>query len=118
MGKAKLAQINQHPVLKRYFEYFIECLSKPDTRLTVIGYSFSDEHINEALLEAGRRGTMRMFVVHPRGRDILVRYPDAPIPPPEPLRDEITSLGESRRNLSQTFLDDELERDALYAVLK
>jgi hypothetical protein len=73
MGKAKLAQINQHQVLKRYFEYFVECLSKPDTRLTVIGYGFADEHINEALLEAGRRGTMKMFIVHPRGRQILVR---------------------------------------------
>ena len=76
MGKAKLAQINQHPVLRRYFGYFVECLSKPETRLTVIGYGFADEHINEVLLEAGRRGTMRIFVVHPRGREILVRQPD------------------------------------------
>jgi SIR2-like domain len=118
MGKAKLAQINQHPVLKRYFEYFVECLSKPDTRLTVIGYGFADEHINEALLEAGRRGTMKMFVVHPRGREVLVRQRNAQIPPPEPLRDDIPSLGDSVWPLSRTFLDDELERDALYAVLK
>jgi SIR2-like domain len=118
MGKAKIAQINQHPVLRRYFEYFVECLSKPHTRVTVIGYGFAEEHINEALLEAGRRGTMRMFVVHPSGREILVRQRNAQIPPPESLRDDIPSLGESVRPLSRTFLDDELERDALYAVLK
>ena len=118
IGKAKLAQINQHAVLKHCFEYFIECLSKHDTRLTVIGYGFADEHINEALLDAGRRGTMKMFVVHPRGREVLVRQGNAQIPPPEPLRDDIPSLGESVRPLSRTFSDDELERDALYAVLK
>jgi hypothetical protein len=105
-------------VLKRYFEFFIECLSKPDTRLTVIGYGFADEHINETLLNAGRRGNMRMFVVHPKGREILVHQRDAQIRPPEPLHDDIPSLGESVRPLSQTFLNDELERDALYAVFK
>jgi len=93
MGKTKLGQINQHPVLRRYFEYFTACLSQPNTRLTVIGYGFADEHINDALLQAGRRGTMKMFVVHPRGRQILVRQLGAQIPPPEPLRDEIPSLG-------------------------
>jgi hypothetical protein len=86
--------------------------------VTVIGYGFAEEHINEALLEAARRGTMRMFVVHPSGREILVRQRNAQIPPPEPLRDDVPSLGESVRPLSRTFLDDELERDALYAVLK
>ena len=118
MGKAKLAQINQHPVLMRYFEYFTDRLWQPNTRLTVIGYGFADDHINDALLQAGRRGTMKMFVIHPRGRQILVRQLAAQIPPPEPLHDEIPSLGESIRPLSRTFLDDEFERAALYAVLK
>jgi hypothetical protein len=118
IGKAKVGLIAAHPVLNRYLEYFKECLSKPDTRVTVVGYSFADDHINDALLEAGRRGNMKMFVVHPRGRAILVRDPGALITPPEPLRDDIGSLGESIRPLSRTFRDDELERDALYAVLR
>jgi hypothetical protein len=43
------------------------------------------------------------------GREILVRQRDAQIPPPEPLRDDIPSLGDSVRPLSRTFLDDELD---------
>jgi hypothetical protein len=39
------------------------------------------------------------------------------IPPPEPLRDDIPSLGESTGPLSSTFLDDELERNLLYRII-
>jgi hypothetical protein len=39
------------------------------------------------------------------------------IPPSEPLRDDIPSLGDSTRPLSSTFLDDQLERDLLYRVI-
>ena len=59
-----------------------------------------------------------MFVVHPEGRGVLVRQRNAMIAPPEPLRDEIPSLGESTRTLSTTFKDDELERDLLYRVFE
>ena len=87
-----------------------------DTRLVVIGYSFSDHHTNRMILEAAARGRLKMFVVHPEGRGSLVKQRNAMIPPPEPLRDDIPSLGESSRPLSTTFKDDELERDLLYRV--
>src|SRR5262249_25420705 len=51
IGKAKLARIKENSVLKSYFDFFTHCLSQPDTRLTVIGYGFADDHINEALLD-------------------------------------------------------------------
>ena len=57
-----------------------------------------------------------MFVVHPQGRGILVKQGAAMIPP-EPLRDDIPSLGNSTRPLSSTFLDDQLERDLMYRVI-
>jgi len=117
IGSAKVAAINRLAVLRWYWEQFLYCLSLPDTRLVVIGYGFADDHINKAILDAAAVGSLGMFVVHPQGRRILVRQSGAPIPPPEPLRDDIPSLGESTRLLSSTFLDDELERDLLYRVI-
>jgi SIR2-like domain len=118
IGAHKEAMINRHPVLQWYREEFRRYLSMPDTRLVVIGYSFSDEHINKMILEAAERGPLKMFVVHPNGRGILVKQGAAMIPPPEPLRDDIPSLGESTRPLSSTFRDDELERNLLYRVFE
>jgi hypothetical protein len=69
------------------------------------------------ILEAAERGSLRMFVVHPRGRGILVKQGAATITPPEPLRDDIQSLGESTRALTSTFRDDELERELLYRIV-
>ena len=73
IGAHKEAMINRHPVLQWYREEFRRYLSMSDTRLVVIGYSFSDEHINKMILEAAERGTLKMFVVHPNGRGILVK---------------------------------------------
>lgn len=117
IGSAKTAAINRLAVLRWYWEQFLDYLSRPDTRLVVIGYGFADEHINRAILDAAARGTLSMFVVHPQGREILVRQRNAMIPLPEPLRDEIRSLGESTRPLSSTFRDDVLERDAFYNAI-
>jgi SIR2-like domain len=117
IGTDKPGRIRRHPLLQWYHAEFRRYLSMPDTRLVVIGYSFSDEHINQMILEAAARCQLKMFVVHPNGRGVLVRQPTAMIPPPEPLRDDIPSLGESTRPLSTTFKDDEMERDLLYRVL-
>ena len=68
-------------------------------------------------MDAAARGLLRMFIVHPQGREILVRQSGALIPPPEPLRDDIPSLSYSTRLLSSTFLNDEVERDLLYRVI-
>jgi hypothetical protein len=117
IGSAKAAAINRLDVLRWYWQQFLRYLSLPDTRLVVIGYGFADDHINRAILDAAARGTLSMFVVDPRGRDVLVKHGGAAIPPPEPLRDDIPSLGESRRSLSTTFLNDQLQRDALYRAI-
>ncbi|MGB6543206.1 MAG: SIR2 family protein [Xanthobacteraceae bacterium] len=116
IGTDKPGRIRRHPLLEWYHREFRRYLSMPDTRLVVIGYSFSDDHINQMILEAAAGRQLKMFVVHPKGRSILVKQPTAMIPPPEPLRDDIPSLGESMRALSTTFKDDEMERDLLYRV--
>lgn len=117
IGSAKAAAINRFAVLRWYWERFLHHLSLPDTRLVVIGYGFGDDHINKAILDSAAKGSLSMFVVDPCGRDLLVKQGGAIIPPPEPLRDDIPSLGESRRPLSTTFLNDQLERDALYRAI-
>jgi len=116
IGSAKVAAINRLAVLRWYWEQFLYYLSLQDTRLVVIGYGFADDH-NKAILDPAAKGLLRMFVVHPQGRGILVRQSGAMISPPEPLRDDISSLGESTRPLSSTSLDDELERNLLYRVI-
>jgi hypothetical protein len=117
IGAHKEALIARHAALRWYHGEFRRYLAIPDTRLVVIGYSFSDDHINRMILDAAAAGSLRMFVVHPQGRGILVKQGAAMIPPPEPLRDDIPSLGDSTRTLSSTFLDDQLERDLLYRVI-
>jgi hypothetical protein len=116
IGVDKEALIARHAVLRWYHDEFRRYLAIPDTRLVVIGYSFSDDHINRMIIDAAAGGSLRMFVVHPHGRGLLVKQGAAMIPPPE-LRDDIPSLGGSTRPLSSTFLDDQLERDLMYRVI-
>jgi len=69
----------------------------------VIGYSFSDQHINDVIIEAGRNGSLRgMFLVDPAGRPILNSTRHLPAPVDSDLED-IPSLGGSTRPLSRTF---------------
>jgi hypothetical protein len=69
----------------------------------VIGYSFRDEHINNAIGTAADAGTLRVFIIDPSGVDVLRR---------ENLwirRDYLGErlqpylIGASRRPLSQIF---------------
>jgi len=99
MGGDKTALIREHEVLEWHFQQFKNYLGRPNTHLMVIGYSFSDQHINDAILEAWRTGTLTgMFVVNPSGLDVL----------PEALK-EIRIMGVSARPLSETFAGDDFE---------
>jgi hypothetical protein len=65
MGGNKAVEINQYPLLAWYHQKFGEYLSR-GTRLMVIGYSFSDHHINEAIMKAADQGGLRLFIIDPR----------------------------------------------------
>ncbi len=109
MGGNKQFNIRQFPVLRWYYDQFKSYLSRPDTRLMVIGYSFSDEHINDAIIEARRSGGLTgMFLVDPAGRDVLNAKGGSPVSRREGL-EEIPSLGGSTRLISATFAGDEFE---------
>ena len=100
MGGRKDSLIRRSDLLSWYYDQFRSYLSRPATRLMVIGYSFSDPHINDAVVEAWRRGNLNgIFLVNPNGRDALNNKG----------LDDIHSLGGSTRLFSATFAGDEFE---------
>jgi len=105
MGGAKEAMISEKRILSWYREEFERILMMPETRLMVIGYSFCDQHIDRVIYDAWKNRGLRMFMVHPRGLEVLVRQTPNQIRVPDPLT-EIPSLGESLRPLHTTFAGD------------
>ncbi len=74
IGGKKAATIGRHKILKWNNAQFEAYLSKPNTRLMIIGYSFRDEHINVAIRDAAENGTIKLFIIdHPLGADILIK---------------------------------------------
>ena len=64
MGGQKAVSIELYPILTWYHEQFRLMLTRPSARLMVIGYSFSDSHINDAIVEGIAAG-MKLFVIDP-----------------------------------------------------
>ena len=67
MGGQKAVSIGQFPILTWYHQQFRNMLMRPGARLMVIGYSFSDAHINDAIMDAIKRGDLKLFLVDPAG---------------------------------------------------
>lgn len=65
IGQDKEAQINNEPLLSRYFEIFTRVLSEGDRRLLVIGYSFRDSQVNKIIANAIQNHGLRLFVMTP-----------------------------------------------------
>ena len=113
IGGNKSRAIERHPILKWNHEQFRAYLSRPETRLMVIGYSFGDEHINEAIGDAAGKD-LRVFIIDPHGVDVLNRDPLESLFPGAPLtRIRSRVIGASRRSLSQTFGNDRVEHGKL-----
>jgi hypothetical protein len=64
LGANKSALINEQPVLKWNLDQFVRHLGKRQTRLMVIGYSFSDNHINNAILAAAQAKNIEVVALH------------------------------------------------------
>lgn len=111
MGGNKATTIEQHPILKWNYERFKEYLAKPGMRLMVIGYSFGDYHINQAIAEVADRDTLRLFIIDPLGVDVLDKNRNAPIPAPDPLFTRLQPhvVGASRRTVRDIFGRDRVE---------
>jgi hypothetical protein len=62
MGGGKSGTIARYPLLAWYQSIFRAVCCSGDTRLMVLGYSFSDEHINGVLAEGVLEHRLRLFV--------------------------------------------------------
>lgn len=114
MGGNKERAIKSHPTLSFIHEQFTEHLSRPETRLMVIGYSFRDEYINQLLLEACKNGGLEVFIIDPDGVDVIKnnnRSLGGTIYAPEELEEtlERSLIGASRRGLMEIFPRDAVE---------
>jgi hypothetical protein len=112
IGGDKPSAIERHTILRWNHEQFKTYLSKPDTRLMVIGYGFGDNHINDAIGEAANRKNLRLFIIDPLGVDVLTKIP-RPLTihllgsPFEQLESSV--VGASRRTLREIFGGDTVE---------
>lgn len=109
VGGNKDVAIKRSRLLAWYFATFEEYVSRPGTRLMVIGYSFRDDHINRLIEAAAARADFRIFIVDPRGLDVL-----AP-----PMSDVLISKvrGCSRRSLLESLGGDFVEHANLERFL-
>lgn len=71
MGGNKDDAIQRVPLLHWYHEKFAKYLHSPNARPMIIGYSFGDRHINEALAKATRDAQLKLFIIDPNGLDFL-----------------------------------------------
>jgi hypothetical protein len=117
MGGQKAVSINQFPILRWYHQEFRKMLMRPGARLMVTGYSFSDIHINDAIMDAVKQSDLKIFLVDPLGDKILdKREPRAMIPDhPDPLVEIILPrlIGISQQPIASTFNDDIVEHGNL-----
>jgi hypothetical protein len=116
MGGNKTASIGTFQVLARYLSEFQTMLSQPDTHLMIIGYSFGDPHINDAIQIAATKG-MKIFIMDILGVDVIdKRNTWAQIP--EPATDLMRALmpriiGASRRPLTHIINSDSVENEKI-----
>lgn len=66
IGDDKSGQINNHPLLAKYFEIFKEVISQPDRRLLVCGYGFRDKHINVLIKKAIVGNGLQVYILSPQ----------------------------------------------------
>jgi hypothetical protein len=114
MGGNKAVEIKQYPVLDWYHQQFREYLARPGVRLMVIGYSFGDHHINEAVGKAATNGQLGIFIIDPAGVDVLDKQdPRHPIRVHSALQEQLEPcvIGASRRSLTAIFGNDRVEHD-------
>jgi hypothetical protein len=114
MGGNKTAIISAFPVLARYQAEFQTMLCQPDTHLMVIGYSFGDPHINDAIQTAAIDG-MKIFIIDTLGVDVIDKR-NTRAQTPECVTDLMQALmpriiDASRRQLKEIINGDPVENE-------
>jgi hypothetical protein len=101
IGTGKEDEIARSPVLSRYHQIFREHVCRGEAQIMVMGYSFSDAHINAVLLEGARNHGMKMYLVNPAGLSSYGAHTQQSQNRNELL--EIPLLGICQRNLAEVF---------------
>ncbi|MBU0967893.1 MAG: SIR2 family protein [Proteobacteria bacterium] len=65
IGRNKITQIANEPLLLWYFDVFKEELFRARRKLLVIGYGFRDIHINEIIAKAIKSHGLKLYIVSP-----------------------------------------------------
>jgi SIR2-like domain len=114
MGGNKSVEIRQYPLLDWYHRQFRYYLSRA-ARLMIIGYSFSDAHINRAIVDAAKQRDIRIFIVDPAGVDVLNKQDPRHLQAPSELMEALHPriIGASRRPFLSAFANDRVEFDRL-----
>ncbi|WFU82988.1 SIR2 family protein [Bradyrhizobium sp. CIAT3101] len=114
MGGNKAALIPRIPVLQWYKDEFTRRICTAGAKLMVIGYSFSDRHINDAI-SAGVDCGLKLFIIDPAGVDVIDKRKPTPIKAPDAYVQKIgpAIIGASRRPLTQIFNQDHVEWDKI-----
>jgi len=112
MGGNKAVEIGQYPLLDWYHRQFREYLLRA-SRLMIIGYSFSDAHINRAIIEAAKKKNIGIFIVDPAGVDVLNKQDPRHVQSASELMAAVEPqiVGASRRNFLSAFSGDSVEFD-------
>ena len=105
---------NESPLLDWYGNQFRQAVTSPYARLMIVGYSFSDRHINKVLRDAHTAGA-RFFIVDPMGVDAMDKRKVSNDSITHGLWDSLYPgiIGASRRPMSSTFSSDRVEHAKL-----
>ncbi|MGH3431042.1 MAG: SIR2 family protein, partial [Mycobacteriales bacterium] len=119
LGGGKEIDIRREPLLNWYHKEFADVLKRPSAKLTVIGYSFSDKHVNDAIGDAADTGGLSLFIIDPAGVDVLNKEGHIRMPANHPLIERLGPRvrGASRRPLSATFGHDHVEHAKVLSFL-
>jgi len=63
IGKNKVNDIDQEPLLKWYFEIFQNLIKEGNKKLLIIGYGFADNHINDILLNGIQEHGLSLYII-------------------------------------------------------
>jgi hypothetical protein len=74
IGGDKAQQIQTHPTLSAYAQAFDERLTRPESKLMIIGYGFRDHHINRAIVRGVREQGLQFFVICPEGAKVAQTF--------------------------------------------
>lgn len=65
-GLNKLDAIRKEPLLNWYYELFKQALNRSDVRLLIVGYGFTDPHINEVIRNGIKEYGLKVCVIDPK----------------------------------------------------